>query len=71
MARLSVAVRSAYVHHVSTPDADSLAELIADCAELPEGLRTAAPAVPPQRIAPDWSVDDASARQAAQFDDHL
>lgn len=59
---------------MTTPEADSPAELIADCAEIPAGLRTARDTIPGPRSAvnrpPDWAVDDTCVAQAARFDDY-
>jgi hypothetical protein len=56
---------------VTTPEADSMAELIADCADIPAGLRPAAEQVPPQRTAAAWSVDDACLSQVQQLDEYI
>jgi hypothetical protein len=56
---------------VTTPDADSLAELIADCAQIPAGLRTADRAIPLPRTAAGWSVDDACVDQVTELDEYV
>ena len=53
------------------PEADSIDELIADCADIPAGLRTAAPVIPGPRAAAGWSVPDVCAEQSQQLDVYL
>ncbi|GGM53993.1 hypothetical protein GCM10012275_26410 [Longimycelium tulufanense] len=55
---------------MGTPEPSSLAELIADCAELPDGLRPTAPAVPEPRSAAPWRVDDRCAAQVADLEEY-
>src|ERR1700754_3543127 len=54
---------------VTTPEADSIDELIADCADIPAGVRTAAPVIPGSRAAAGWTVPDSCVDQARQLDD--
>jgi hypothetical protein len=56
---------------VSTPEVESMAELIADCADIPATVRTAPPDVPSPRAAAAWSVDETCLAQAPEFDDYL
>jgi hypothetical protein len=56
---------------VTTPEADSMAELIADCADIPAGLRPAAEALPSPRTAAEWVVDDACLSQVQQLDEYI
>jgi hypothetical protein len=55
---------------VTTPEADSIDELIADCADIPAGLRTAATVVPGPRTPTGWVVNEACLEQVAQLDDY-
>lgn len=61
--------RSAYVAHVSTAtEPETLAELIADCAEIPR------PEVPRQEqvaAAAPWKVDDACHARVADLDEYV
>ncbi|WP_197523531.1 hypothetical protein [Actinokineospora pegani] len=57
---------------MSTPDADTMAELIADCADLPSGLATTQTTtltmvVPASR----WDVSDAAAAQVTELDEYV
>lgn len=64
---------------MTTPDIDSMAELIADCTEIPAVLRTGGPAVqrtgstvlPVPRTAAPWSVTDACVAQVREFDEYV
>ncbi len=56
---------------MTTPEADSIDELIADCADIPAGVRTAAAVIPGPRGATGWTVPDACVDQARQLDDYL
>jgi len=56
---------------VTLPEADSIDELIADCADIPAGLRTAAPVIPGPLAATGWAVPDACVDQVAQFGDYF
>lgn len=53
---------------VSTPEADTLAELIDDCTALPEELRAARRTPPEPGAADPWRVDDAHYAQVADLD---
>jgi hypothetical protein len=48
-----------------------MAELIADCADIPAGLRPAAGQVPEPRTAASWAVDDACLSQVQQLDEYI
>jgi hypothetical protein len=52
-------------------DADSLADLITDCGDIPTGLRTAAPALPLPRLATAWSVTDACVAAVRELDEYV
>jgi hypothetical protein len=56
---------------MTAPDADDLADLIADCTEIPPGLRTARPELPLPRLAPAWSVSDACTAQVRDLDEYV
>ena len=49
--------RSTFIS-VTTEEADSMAELIADCADIPARVRTAPHDIPLPRSAAAWSVDE-------------
>lgn len=68
---LFVARRSTYVHQVSTPEAETIDELIADCADIPSALRTAATTVPLPRAGGDWAVSEACVEQVSWPDDYV
>jgi hypothetical protein len=51
-------------------DAETMAELISDCAELPEAVRHPAAAVPAQHAPGEWRVDDECLAQVAGIDDY-
>jgi hypothetical protein len=48
-----------------------MAELIADCADIPAGLRPAAEQLGQQRPAAAWSVNDACLSQVQQLDEYI
>ncbi len=56
---------------MTTPDDGSLAELIADCTEIPAGLRTGGVVLPVPRVAASWSVTDACVAQVREFDEYV
>ncbi|WP_176439824.1 hypothetical protein [Haloechinothrix alba] len=49
---------------------ETMHELIADCAELPNAL-TPTSAVPPPPRAPTWDVDDRCCAQIADLDEYV
>jgi len=53
-----------------TADPETLAELISDCAELPDAVRRPAAAVPSQRGAGEWLISDACLAQVAGIEDY-
>ncbi|MGH3862602.1 hypothetical protein [Actinokineospora sp.] len=55
---------------MSTPDPDTMDELIADCAAIPSSLM-ADPAVIPRSRAAHWSVDEKTAAQVAELDEYV
>jgi hypothetical protein len=56
---------------VTTPDADTLADLIADCAHLPTSLWPTEPQLPLPRLAPVWHVDDRCLAQVLDMDEFV
>ncbi|WP_170191736.1 hypothetical protein [Saccharothrix syringae] len=56
---------------MSTPEADTLAQLIDDCTALPEELRPARQALPEPGAAAPWEVDDAHYAQVADLDAYV
>jgi hypothetical protein len=48
-----------------------MAELIADCADIPAGLRAARQQVHRQADARTWSVDEASRSRIEQWDEYV
>jgi len=56
---------------VTTPEVDSLAELIADCTQIPTVLRTGGVVLPVPRTAAPWSVTDACVAQVREFDEYV
>ncbi|HEY0806717.1 MAG TPA: hypothetical protein VGD84_16705 [Pseudonocardiaceae bacterium] len=56
---------------MTAPDADHLTDLIADCTDIPAGLRTARPELPLPRLAPAWSVTDACMAQVRELDEYV
>lgn len=53
---------------MTTPEADSIAELIADCADIPARVRTTARAYPVPAQAAGWTVDEACLAQVRDLD---
>lgn len=68
MVPLFVAGTPFYVQLVTTPEADSMAELIADCADIPARVLAAPRDIPLPRNAAAWSVDDACQAQVLDLD---
>ncbi|MFD7656461.1 hypothetical protein ACFV4N_21030 [Actinosynnema sp. NPDC059797] len=56
---------------MSTPEADTLAELIDDCTALPEELRVSGATPPEPGAAAPWQVDDANYAQVADLDAYV
>jgi hypothetical protein len=48
-----------------------MAELIADCADIPAGLRYPARTIPQPRSAEGWSVTEACLAQVRQLDEYV
>jgi hypothetical protein len=56
---------------VSTPEANTLAELIEDCTALPEELRATGPTPPEPGAAEPWRVEEAHYAQVADLDAYV
>jgi hypothetical protein len=56
---------------VTTPEADSIAELIDDCRTIPAGLRTGRQELPLPRSAAAWSVNEACIEQVRELDEYV
>jgi hypothetical protein len=56
---------------VTTPEAESYAELIADCADIPAALTSAGHELPDQRSALPWEVDDATFAQVNALEEYV
>ena len=57
---------------MTTPEAESFAELIADCAHIPAVLRTYEQGLPaPRPAAPPWEVDDATFAQVSNLEEFV
>jgi hypothetical protein len=59
------------VSNVHPSEPESLAELIADCADIPSSLRTDRPRVPAPRAAEPWQVDATCAAQVNDLDEYV
>jgi hypothetical protein len=46
-------------------------QLIADCADIPAGLRPPRREIPPQGTARTWSVNETCLRQVQQWDEYI
>lgn len=55
---------------MTTPEAESFAELIADCADIPDALRAGDPALPGQRAATPFEIDDVAFAQVSGLDEY-
>jgi hypothetical protein len=56
---------------VTTSEAGSFAELIADCADIPQALRDGGPALPGQRKPAPWEVNDATFAQVSTLEEYV
>jgi hypothetical protein len=56
---------------VTTHEAESFAELIADCAEIPQALRDGGPTLPGQREPAPWEVDEATFAQVSTLEEYV
>ena len=64
-------VESPSVRCVIPQEPDSLDDLIADCAEIPNTLRATHPALPQPRAAARWEVDDACLAQVIDLEEFV
>jgi hypothetical protein len=56
---------------VTTPEPESFAELIADCAAIPTELRASEQNLPGPRAATPWEVDDATFAQVSSLEEYV
>jgi hypothetical protein len=56
---------------VTTPEPESFAQLIADCADIPQALRDGGPALPGQREPAPWEVDEATFAQVSSLEEYV
>jgi hypothetical protein len=56
---------------VTTSEPESYAELIADCADIPQALREGGPALPGQREPAPWEVDEATFDQVNGAEEYV
>jgi hypothetical protein len=57
---------------VSTPEAESFAELIADCADIPTALRTCDQGLPgPRAASTPWEVDEGTFAQVSTLEEFV
>ncbi|MCA1655484.1 MAG: hypothetical protein LC635_03355 [Pseudonocardiaceae bacterium] len=54
-----------------TSEAESFAELIADCADLPTALRAGDHDLPGPRVAAPWEVDDTCFAQVGGLEEYV
>jgi hypothetical protein len=55
---------------MTTPEADSIEELISDCEEIPTPLRAATRSIPLPRLAAKWTVSDSCVDQVRNIEDY-
>jgi len=56
---------------VNPPEPETLAELIADCAEIPRTLRTCVQRLPEPRAPRPWQVDEVCLDQVKGLDEYV
>jgi hypothetical protein len=56
---------------VTTPEAESYAELIADCAEIPAALQKGEHTLPTPRAVTPWEVDEATFAQVSSLEEYV
>ena len=56
---------------MTTPDAESFTELIADCADIPRELQDGGPDLPGQREPAPWEVDEATLAQVNDLEEYV
>jgi hypothetical protein len=59
------------VTNVHITEADSIDELIADCAQIPPSVRESSPHPPLPRLAPAWKVTDGCRAQVEGLDEYV
>jgi hypothetical protein len=64
----SVSITSPVVHLI---EADSIDDLIADCAQIPSSVRATGPHAPSPRLAPAWEVTDGCRAQVEDLDEYV
>ena len=52
-------------------DANTFAELIADCADIPDALRAPDQDLPSPRTMPSWEIDDACQAQVRGLEEYV
>ncbi|GAA4006539.1 hypothetical protein GCM10022247_30330 [Allokutzneria multivorans] len=55
---------------MTSTEPSTIAELIKDCADLPDSLRSSSAVVPQQRAAAPWRVSEANTAQVREMDDY-
>jgi hypothetical protein len=56
---------------VTTSEAESYAELIADCADIPAAIKTCEHDLPTPRAASPWEVNDATFAQVSSLEEYV
>ena len=56
---------------MTTPEAETFAELIADCADIPDELRGVPALLPGPREAALWEVDEAAFAQVSGLEEYV
>lgn len=56
---------------MTTSDAESFAELIADCADIPRVLQNSGPALSGHREPAPWEVDEATFAQVSSLEEYV
>ena len=56
---------------MTTPEAESYAELIADCADIPVALTSSEHDVPGPRAVTPWEVDEATFLQVSSLEEYV
>jgi len=56
---------------VRTTEPDTIAELIADCAQIPPSVRESPGTPPLPRLAPEWEVTERCRAQVADMDEFV
>ena len=56
---------------MTTPEPESYAELIEDCADIPRALRDGGPTLPGQREPAPWEVDEETFAQVNGLEEYV